>query len=376
MKALSTYVQENFGIAVKNQIEYMPLIDEDLTIEEALATYDNEYIDNMINEGFWDFMKSLFSSDGRKKYKAAYDDWLKGSEEAKKQRETEEKLRKEFNDKKKAILDKIKNAKNDEELAAASKELAELTKKCNDVQGQIDDKMEDLSSNAPEGAKNALAIEQFEIMLENIRLGQKSYKGLTDDSDKKTLIDTLNKSLESSSKYYALASDEVKKEIGEGIKKAEMEKIISINGDKFELNEDGFTEAASSKGETDNGGEENQNVEQQIEQSTENAIKDNADVLKEIIKAAGKDGAVKSDKLMGAVNKILQAAAKDAKDAKDGKDMKIPKSTSLGIAVMLLGATMVRKDSSKGSSYNREALKTIGEYFANNYDKFGANVLK
>lgn len=372
MKALSTYVQENFGIAVKNQIKYIPLIDEDLTIEEALATYDNKYIDNMINEGFWDFMKSLFSSEGRKKYKAAYDDWLKGSEEAKKQRETEEKLRKEFNDKKKAILDKIKNAKNDEELAAASKELAELTKKCNDAQGQIDDKMKDLANNAPEGAKNALAIEQFEIMIENIRLSQKSYKGLTDDSDKKTLIDTLNKSLESSSKYYAMASDEVKKEIGEGIKKAEMEKVISINSDKFELNEEGFTKAASSNDES-NDNEENQNVEQQIEQSTENAIKDNADVLKEIIKAAGKDSAVKSDKLMVAVNKILQAAAKDTKD---DKDIKISKSTSLGIAVMLLGATMVRKDSSKASSYNREALKTIGEYFANNYDKFSANVLK
>jgi len=370
MKTLKNYVLEssnNYFSALNDIL----LVDENLSMDECLESFNEDNIDkaaqDMINEGFWDFMKSIFSSSGRKKYKEAYDSWVKDNTEAKKRQEQQDKLNKEFDDKKKMLADKLKAAKSEDEIQKVAKELTELFNKKTDVEEKIDNESKDTVDNASTEVKNEMAINGIEDLILNIKERLTIYKKAADDV-KKNIIEGVKKRINRYVEKYNAVSEDVKKTIQDGIKKAKMDKYLEATGNEIKFNEQEFANDGSQESEES----KPEDVKQEIEEKTADAVKDNADMLKSIIEVTGISN-ISSDKLMKAVNNILQTAAKDVND---DKNIKITKTTSLGVAVMLLGATMVRMDSNAASSYNRGALKIIGEYFAKNYDKFSVKVLK
>lgn len=365
MKTLKNYVLEssnNYFSALNDIL----LVDKNLSMDECLESFNEDNIDkaaqDMINEGFWDFMKSIFSSSGRKKYKDAYDNWLKENIEAKKRYDEEQKLNKEFENKKKSLADKLKAAKSEEELQKVTKELAELYDKKNDIEEKIDNDSKETLKNAGPEVKNELAINGVENLILNIKEKARFYKKAADDTKKK-IIEGINKYLTRYLEKYNAASDEAKKEIQDGIKKAKADNYLNVSGNDIKFNEQAFTEAASQDSEE----LKPEEVKKEIEEKTTEAVKDNADMLKSIIEVTGVN--VTSDKLMKAVNTILQKAAETE------KPKKVSKTTSTGVSVMLLGALMTKKSANEKSGYNKEVLKLVGDYFSKNADTFNKKML-
>lgn len=360
MKTLKNYVLEssnNYFSALNDIL----LVDENLSIDECLESFNEDNIDkaaqDMINEGFWDFMKSIFSSSGRKKYKEAYDSWVKDNAEAKKRQEQQDKLNKEFDDKKKMLADKLKAAKSEDEIQKVAKELTELFNKKTDVEEKIDNESKNTVDNASTEVKNEMAINGIEDLILNIKERLTIYKKAADDV-KKNIIEGVKKRINRYVEKYNAVSEDVKKTIQDGIKKVKMDKYLEATGNEIKFNEQEFANNTSQDSEES----KPEDVKKEIEEKTTEAVKDNADMLKSIIEVTGVS--VTSDKLMKAVNAILQKAAETE------KPKSVNATTATGVSVMLLGALMTKKSANEKSGYNKEVLKLVGDYFSKNADTF------
>lgn len=362
MKTLKNYVLESSNNYFSTLNDIL-LVDENLSMNDCLESFNEDNIDkaaeDMINEGFWDFMKSIFSSSGRKKYKEAYDSWLKENADAKKRQEQQDKLNKEFEGKKKALADKLKDAKSEEDIQKVTKELAELFNKKTDVEEKIDNESKDTVDNASTEVKNEMAINGIENLILNIKERANIYKKAADDV-KKNIVEGIKKCINKYVEKYNAVAEDVKKTIQDGIKKAKMDKYLEATGNEIKFNEQEFTNNASQESEESNP----EDVKQEIEEKTTKAVKDNADMLKSIIEVTGIDN-ISSDKLMKAVNTILQKAAETE------KPKSVNTTTATGVSVMLLGALMTRRSPNKKSGFNKEVLKLVGDYFSKNADTFG-----
>lgn len=222
---------------------------------KSLSFYINEQLENdnvLITEGkFWDWLKSLFSTDKGKKSKKDFDNWINSDDDAKKYNDKRKKLNDEYKDKSDKILKDIEASKKPDDIEKASQELSELTKKRSELYIKINDEYGELNK-APGSAALTIyieyAAEQIKILNHYKQIfinwcGTWDESSVDDDvklKNKKRIlkesIDDCAKAITYFSDFCKDANDETIKEIINVFKKGKVDKYFNISGNEISLN--------------------------------------------------------------------------------------------------------------------------------------------
>lgn len=356
---------------------------------KKFSQYINEStnITTTINEGIWDFLKSLFSTEGQKKYKKAYDDFVKENDDIKKKQEEQQKLEQSFSSSKDDLLNKLKDTTDPEERKKVLDSLDELFKnyyqKSSTNQEQIQQAIENSSSPNKQEAGDSIHISWLQKFLTDTEPFLRTLiNGLTQDTDKNTqqrVISYVNTGFEQANKSYSLLSDDAKKLVKPALEKAKLDKFIGTDV-KFDIKE--YYKFASSNKKPDNntnqnkstnnkkddkfasfkkdGGfkvsKNNKEAEKEITEKTTNVVKDKVDILNGIIKATGTK--IDSTQLVNFVSNLIYNAKTE------DNIVDVTEDTIIGTSTMLLGLGMVLKSDAK-KNFKTNLLHNMSSWFKN-----------